>query len=307
MLQRVLATHPDVASASETWLLLPLLYSVRDRGIYAEYVHRAAARAVREFSSGMPGGELEFRNEIAAMVLRLYSRWCTRGESFFVDKTPRYHLVAAEILEMFPEAKFVFLWRNPLSVIASISRTWYGGSWRLYSTKVDLFDGVRSLVDAYEAAGDRAVAVRYEDLVSEGQREWRRLFDYIGIDFREECLEDFGSAELQGSMGDRSGLSKYSSIDPASVESWTTTVDNPVRQAWCRRYLMWVGQDRLRVMGYEVERLLDDMRRSRTTLRRIPGDLMHLLLGLGYHWIEPVILRDKLKLLPDLVKIHAHR
>src|SRR5665213_3086127 len=39
LLQRVLAAHPEVATVSEPWLLLPFVYSMRTEGVIADYVH----------------------------------------------------------------------------------------------------------------------------------------------------------------------------------------------------------------------------------------------------------------------------
>src|SRR5688500_15750036 len=47
--QRILAAHEAIATASEPWILLPYLYTLRERGAYAEYNHRVLVRAVEDF------------------------------------------------------------------------------------------------------------------------------------------------------------------------------------------------------------------------------------------------------------------
>jgi hypothetical protein len=49
LLQRIIATQPDVATASEPWILIPYLYTLRENGVYAEYGHRMMVRAVEDF------------------------------------------------------------------------------------------------------------------------------------------------------------------------------------------------------------------------------------------------------------------
>ena len=49
--------------------------------------------------------------------------------AYFLDKTPPYAHFLPELLRIFPEAKFVALWRNPLAVVASIVETFCGGRW----------------------------------------------------------------------------------------------------------------------------------------------------------------------------------
>jgi hypothetical protein len=60
---------------------------------------------------------------------------------------------SSDILAAFPEGKFIVLWRSPLAVGASIIETWASGKWNLYRVKVDLFDGIESLITTYERRG----------------------------------------------------------------------------------------------------------------------------------------------------------
>ena len=48
LVQRLLASHPEVATAAEPWVMLPHLYARRERGIAAEYTQPIAARAITE-------------------------------------------------------------------------------------------------------------------------------------------------------------------------------------------------------------------------------------------------------------------
>ena len=66
------------------------------------------------------------------MVLRSTSRRGGPDTRCFVDKSPPYHLIAQQIISTFPDARFVFLWRNPLSVLASIVDTLADGRWDTY-------------------------------------------------------------------------------------------------------------------------------------------------------------------------------
>jgi len=47
------------------------------------------------------------------------------GKRFFLDKTPRYYFIIPELKNVFPEAKFIILLRNPLAVLSSILNTWF--------------------------------------------------------------------------------------------------------------------------------------------------------------------------------------
>jgi len=83
-LQRLLATHPAIATASEPWILLPQLYTLRDQGAYSEYGHYLMASAVQDFARDLPGGVDSLRAEMRDYVLRLYGKaagLCDRCEA----------------------------------------------------------------------------------------------------------------------------------------------------------------------------------------------------------------------------------
>src|SRR5215217_1222403 len=119
LLQRVLSAHNEVSSVAEPWVLLPLLYSLRKNGAYSEYGNNLMVSAVEDFCSELPNGRDDYLFEIRECVLRLYQKVSKSSDSpsYFLDKTPRYHLVADDIVQMFPDGKFILLWRHPLSVI----------------------------------------------------------------------------------------------------------------------------------------------------------------------------------------------
>src|SRR2546423_8677480 len=130
-----------------------------------------SAEALQDFSDALPGGPDDYRAAVREFALALYRRAGGDGHAYFLDKTPRYHAVAPELVELFEDAKLVFLWRNPLSVMASLLDTFRLGRFEPYNFAFDLFDGVDNLVAARQRAGERAHGVRYEDLVGDGEEE----------------------------------------------------------------------------------------------------------------------------------------
>ncbi|WP_047866005.1 sulfotransferase family protein [Rubrobacter aplysinae] len=305
--QRILAAHPEIHSTPEPWLLLPQLYTLKYRGAYAEYDHVAAASAVEEFYGYLPGGREEYVAGLREMVLKLYEGVSPEGTRYFLDKTPRYHLIVDEILAAFPDAKFVFLWRNPLAVAASMIETWAGGRWNLYRHKVDLFDGLENLVAACEANSDRVCAVRYEDLVTAPEESWHKVFGYLDLPFDGSMLETFSSVELKGRKGDPSGTRGYGRVVREPLERWRESLGNPFRKAWCRRYLRWLGPERAAVMGYDLDVLLEELDSVKTSAQGTGSDLGRAGYGILYDLLEPAILRRKLGMLPQWRRVHAHK
>src|ERR1700722_240876 len=210
LVQRIVAAHEGVATVSEPWLLLPYAYTTRPTGVDAEYNHQVMAQAVEDFCKTLPNGRDDYRREIRDSCLRLYEK-ATSGEArYFVDKTPTYCFVAEEIMNIFPEGKFIFLWRNPLSVVSSIIETW--SPWHPTLFREELFTGLPRLVAAYAANRERAHAVRYEDLLDGKASHWESLMAYLDIEFDPAALGRFAQTKLNGSMGDPTGVTLYSAL-----------------------------------------------------------------------------------------------
>lgn len=280
LLQRMLATHPEVATTSEPWVLLPQLYALRETGAVAEYGHRTAARAIADFGDSLPGGRDAYLAEVRRSVLALYEQ-AAGDAAWFLDKTPRYHLVVDEIMALFPDARFVFLWRNPLAVAASMIESFGHGHWNLKRYDVDLHGGLERLVSAHERGDPRTVAVRFEDVVADPASGTRPIFELLGLDPAMAAAESFADTSLNGRMGDRTGTASYSTISGEPLERWQTTMANPLRKRWCATYLRSVGPDRLGAMGYDFDGLTRDIAGLRTRPAGVASDAARRIYGYG--------------------------
>ncbi|MDX6610211.1 MAG: hypothetical protein QOF85_2136 [Solirubrobacterales bacterium] len=271
LVQRIIGAHEGVATASEPWLLLPHAYTLRRRGVDAEYVHPLLVTAIEDFCDGLPGGRDDYLDELRGFVLRLYEKSAGDGATHFLDKTPPYCLVAEEIMRLFPKGKFVFLWRNPLSVVASMIGTW--GPWYPTFMSNDLFIGMPRLIATYEANRDRVHAARFEDLSGGDEARWTELMDYLGIEFAADALAGFAKIELGGRMGDPTGRKQYSALSTEPQRKWKGTLANPLRREWCRRYLRFLGAERLATMGYDLDQIVGELESQAPSLDSFGPDL----------------------------------
>lgn len=279
LLQRIVAAHAQVATVSEPWLLLPHAYAFRRTGVEAEYQHQFMVNAIEDFCALLPNGSEDYREELRGFALRLYEKAApgstANGTRYFLDKSPGYCFVADEIMELFPEGKFIFLWRNPLSIVASIIDTWE--AWRPTLFRQDLFVGLPRLTAAYSANRGRAHAVRFEDLLDGGEGPWRALTDYLEIDFEPDALERFSEIKLDGRMGDPTGRRRYTKLSSEPVQKWKCTLSNPVRREWCRRYLRYLGDARLDTMGYDRQALMAALEAEPVSMSSLTSDIGRLL------------------------------
>lgn len=187
----------------------------------------------------------------------------------FLEKTPKNALRVPFIDHIFPDALYVFLWRDPRGNLASIMDAWDSGAWRTYE-KLAGFDGPWSLLlppawptmrgrareeiaafqwesanrialdDLARLPRERWTAVRYEDLVDDPRGTVTRLCRFAGIEF-DAALE----IRVRGALP----LSRYTHTAPAA-DKWrrrereVLSVLPSVRPTWER--LEALGQTTVR-------------------------------------------------------------
>jgi hypothetical protein len=242
--------------------------------------------ALEEFCARLPNGREDYRQALHDFVLRLYGEAAGRDATHFLDKTPPYCLISEEIMQLFPEGRFVFLWRNPLSVIASTIQTFE--PWHPTMARNDLFIGLPRLIDAYRTSRGHAHAARFEDLIGGTTEPWRELIAHMDLEFDPGTLKRFSDVDLGGRMGDPTGVKRYSTLSTEPDDKWRTTLANPLRVEWCRRYLRFLGDDRLAVMGYDGDALREQLDALPIGTDELLGDVGRMLRDVAR---EPVRVR----------------
>lgn len=293
--QRVLATDPAVATLSEPWIMLPLVYGQRAFGIYAEYGQEWATVAFEDLEARLPGGAADIDEAMRRYALHLYGRGAGGTAGYFVDKTPRYALIVDDLLRIFPDAKFVVLWRNPLAVVASILETWGGGGFNLHDYYIDLYGGLARLIRAVEVEPRRLCAVRYEDLIEAPDASWPRVFAHLGLSYDRHALDRFGEVDLDARVGDQTGRRRYDRPSAEPLAKWRGTLRNPLRRRWCERYLRWIGAPRLEVMGYRLDDLLGDLHDVPPSWSGFGRDLISATRGAAFGALELRMMKDKFR------------
>jgi Sulfotransferase family len=289
LLQRILGSHEEIGTASEPWFLLPLLYALRESGTVADYNQGSMAGGVRGFADEyLPRGVDSYLDAIHDLTLRLYTE-ATPGKRHFLDKSPRYHLIADDLLRLFPEGKFIFLFRQPLAVAASMIETWAEGKWNLDHYSADLF-GLARLAETYDANKARAARVRYEDLLTQPIEAVRQLLDYLELPADETIVQRFVDLPMRNPRYWDPNTVRYQGISREPLDKWKTTMASPLRKTWCRRYLLWLGSERLEIMGYELDHLLAELDSIDVRLRQLPSDLRRASRGYVHRRVRSHIL-----------------
>ncbi len=133
-----------------------------------------------------------------------------QGARQFLEKTPKNALRIPFFKQIFPDARFILLWRDPRENIASIIEAWRNGNWKTYDN-LEGFTGPWSLLlppgwramngkpvaeiaawqweqanrivlaDLRTFAPDQWTSLSYSDLVTEPRTTIQRLCDFLQL------------------------------------------------------------------------------------------------------------------------------
>jgi hypothetical protein len=177
----------------------------------------------------------------------------------FLEKTPKNALRVPFFDRIFPDALFIFLWRDPHENLSSIMEAWRSGNWKTYNG-LEGFDGVWSLLlppawarlrgksleeiaafqwettnrillaDLEALPRKRWSVVNYSELVSDQSATIRRLCDFAGVAFDGPLAE-----RVAGPLP----LSRFTQTPPApgkwrQNEAAISRVMPSVRDTWRR-------------------------------------------------------------------------
>lgn len=261
LLQHILAGHSEVAATAEPWVLFPAVYALRPGAMEADYNPSIGQIALTQFLSQLEEGEDCYYAAVRKMALHLYGAHLAKtGKQRFLDKTSRYYLALPEVFRIFPDAKFIFLLRNPLAMFASFLDHMVFGDWRRLGEpgiRNDLLDGYRLVRDGIRYFGDDAIVVRYEDLVDAPEPVVSRLCERLGLHFEPGMLR-YGDkvGVLQGKLVDPKSIHKHQMPVKDYAEAWKTKLQSRQSRHLARAFLAHLGKDLVESMGYSFDELM---------------------------------------------------
>lgn len=260
VLGAMLGSLPGVVCPPEPWIQL-LLGSLDPGGPETEavYDHRLALEAVTGFAPST-----RVRERLRELAGGLYNDVLARhGGTLFVDKTPRYYHILSYLAELWPEARFVWVRRNPLDVVASCKETWsipvaeqMGERVTPHTYDTTLaFARLREFFRPGFAAGDadRKISLRYEDLVAAPEPAMRSVCEALGLPFDPRVIE-YGrnralvSAYRASRFGDKKTL-EHAKPHGGSVGQW----EQRLTSAEVRLVLETLGSRCFSDQGYDEE------------------------------------------------------
>ena len=260
LLQRILASHPDVHSIAEPWLMLHPLYGLKRTGINAEYDSNLARQGLDDFTAQLPEGEEAYIEALRHMASHLYGRALdTSGRRYFLDKTPRYYHIIPELVRVFPRAKYVFLLRNPAAIYSSVLATWFDNDPANMANTAhhdDLYYGPSLLAEGLQLIRPNAAVIHYESLVNTPEQTIRELCDKIGLSFDNELIRYGRVAPPPGTFGDHTHIDQHDAPVPSYAENWASDVNSENQRRELITYIRGLGEDTVSGLGYDYGRII---------------------------------------------------
>ena len=246
LLRKMLDGHPHLVSPPETWFLLPLLNLWNGEGESPQYNVRQASVAMQTVTD-----RPTFVGACRAFASELYSPLLPAECACVIDKTPMYMKIADQLPEIFPDAKFIILTRDPRGTVWSF-RTWE----KVAPQSIEqLTPGTaRSLRNQYEFAQrhpDRCHVVPYELLCAEPEAACTPLCDFLGTSF-DAAMIDYGShANPRPGYGDEKTL-EHQRPHTNGLRRWEgDDVHEPMTLHQQRELAEQCSAEALRFFGYD--------------------------------------------------------
>ena len=237
--------------------MLHPVYGLRKTGITAEYDTRFAYDGVEEFLQNYTHGPDVYLNAIREWAHTIYRDAMEKhNKHYFLDKTPRYFYIIPELYKLFPRAKFIFLLRNPMAVLASELSTYVQSDWPILGIfKADLLHAPGWILDGIDLLGKNGYVIHYEHFVVDPKNSIEALCDYLQLDFHESMLDYSNTPMPVGRFNDPVGISQHTRPSTGSVDKWKNMINDDQALHFAQRYLANLGKDTISRLGYDYQEL----------------------------------------------------
>jgi Sulfotransferase family len=236
LLRCLLDNHPDLGVPAETNFLIPLW---RFRARYGDLRRTENRRAVAEWifnTDGTGGRRIRAGSDRAAAIERVTAAAPTlgsllaacfeiyaevHGKPRWGDKRPAYAGFIAALFELFPDAQFVNLVRDPRAAVASQMRVGLHSQDAPLAASVTTWLTSVRRVDAFSRRlrPDQLLDVRYEDMVRDPAGTLRRICDFASL--REgDAIEEMLTRERTGKFREGWHTLITQPITTATIDSW---------------------------------------------------------------------------------------
>lgn len=169
-----------------------------------------------------------------------------------IDHTPSNIRCFHKLISIFPEARFIFMVRDPRAVYASVRDLDWGANTALKAGSVwieyaALYFAVHKLMP------ERVFLIRYEDLVADPASHVKQICEFSQLDFSPEILEGGGLKLPKYTVAQHAKVGK--APDTNSIDKWKNKLSERevmILEAACGTVMASFGYDRLMPDTYRI-------------------------------------------------------
>lgn len=259
MLQHIIGNHSQVNITSEPWILFPQITARETTGMITSYDHTISKLALDEKIKLIENGEELYYQNLRNYFLNFYSALNGSGKRYFLDKTTRYHQYLDEVIRIFPNAKYIFLTRNPISFFASYFKVNAHGDWDKFGEMPFLTDvkfGYKNLSRGLNNSSINSLLVQYENLVNQPTKEMSRICDFLEVSLEKE-MHNYGNRNLvNGPLIDPKSIHNHQEPVTDYLNAWKNVFTENFHRRLVVEFIEMIGDKVLSNLGYDYSELL---------------------------------------------------
>lgn len=278
LLQQLISTHPEVATAPEPWQMLSLFYTLKIHDNLDGYNPKFAAVNYGAFLESLPNGKKETMRHLLRLALENYNQY--RGDAhYFLDKTPRYYHILEELITHFPDAKFVILVRNPMAVFSSILSYNFKGDLPAMLKRSDRLDDLflaPKVISAFIEKHSNHCLISYESLVKNPVEIMSSVWSYLGLaDIKTDAYE-LGDRFKETTSVDTKNLHKHEKAVTDYIDSWKQAIDTSQKKRVAIEFLQQLKENQSNY-HYDIDSIISEVKKLGVKKRYLPTISLRLL------------------------------
>jgi len=263
LIMAILGCHPRIAVPEVTWYyprFRPYLFTYGDLSVDQNFRTLAyeMAHGLRmpywgmdvdrdafgdEIMERAQGIEQSFAGVFAAMMGRYAEH---ENKPRWGEKTPYHLFYVGQILEDFPNAQFVFIYRDGRDASAEFLDSAFGPT-NIFSA-AELWNMGQDAVKPWreKLSADQWFDIKYEDFVRDPVPGLKRLCEFLGEDYRDELMEfhTTPTAQRRGKTKDNWALAEPITEKHVGIYKNLLSIRD-------QQVLSWVAGDNMREFGYD--------------------------------------------------------
>jgi len=264
LLLAILACHPRIAVPEVTWYyprFRPYLHTFGDLSELRnfEVLAHAMANGLRvpfwrmdDVNPATFGAEIaaradEIERSFAGVFAAMFERYTGYvGKPRWGEKTPGNVFYIEQILEDFPNAQFVYIYRDCRDASAEFIESQFGPT-NAYNAAVMWRDGQQAVKPFRDKlTADQWLNVRYEDFVRDPVESLKSLCAFLGEDYDDALMEFHLTpvAQRRGKTRDNWALAHPISDRHIGIYKHQLSIDQ-------QRVMSWVAGELMQELGYD--------------------------------------------------------